>query len=160
MIDLEDLRKRPQAYQEAAKKKRIDISVEGFLNLDALRRDLIASVDDLRARRNSVSKRIPTMKKEEREAAVEEMRKLGEQLQGREEELARAEHAWKELLLQIPSIPLDRVPVGKDDTENVEIRRWGKVPTFSFTPRDHTELGEALDIIDIPRGVKVAKSRF
>jgi seryl-tRNA synthetase len=160
MIDIEDLRKRPKAYQEAAKKKRIEISIEGFLKLDELRRDLTKFVDDLRAKRNSVSKRIPTMKKDEKETAVEEMRTLGEELKEKEEQLARTEHAWKELLLQMPSIPLDRVPVGKDDTENVEIRTWGEIPTFSFEPRDHVALGEALDIIDIPRGAKVSGSRF
>jgi seryl-tRNA synthetase len=159
MIDLTDLRTRPADYQDAATKKGIDISIEGFLKLDELRRELQQYVDDMRAQKNSVSKRIPAMKEGERKEAMGDMKKLSETLKEKEGELKRTEESWQEMQLMLPSIPLPSVPVGKDDTGNVETRKEGEIPTFDFEPKDHVTLGEELDIIDIPRGVKVSGAR-
>lgn len=159
MIDLSDLRARPAAYQDAATKKGIDISIEGFLKLDDLRRDLQQLVDTMRAQKNSVSKRIPAMKDTEREEALEEMKSLSISLKEKEEELRTTEESWRAMQLQLPTIPLDAVPVGKDEHDNVEVRKEGSIPTFNFKPKDHITLGEDLDIIDIPRGVKVSGTR-
>ena len=159
MIDLQDLRARPEAYADAAKKKRIKVDVKNFLKMDQARKDLTLIVDDMRAKRNSVSKRIPTMKGEEKETALKEMKELGDTLKKKEEELGKIEEEWVQTQLLLPSIPLDSVPVGKDDTENVELRMWDKQPSFDFDPKDHITLGEALDIIDIERGVKIAGAR-
>ena len=159
MIDLQDLRARPAAYQDAAKKKGIDISIEGFLKLDDLRRELRQFVDDMRAQKNSVSKRIPAMKDSERTEALKEMKKLSESLKEKEEELRIAEESWQEMQLQLPAIPHEDVPVGKDERDNVEVRGEGSLPKFTFTPKDHVTLGEELNIIDIPRGVKVSGTR-
>lgn len=164
MIDLDDLRKRPAAYQDAAKKKRIDVSVEDFLKLDEKRRTLQAEGDDMRATKNATSKKIPTMSKEEREAALTQMKDMAEHLKETEEALEAVEREWHTTMLLLPSVPLDRVPVGKDDTENVEIRTWGDPSTAlrvaAEAAKDHVTLGEALEIIDIPRGVKIGGSRF
>ncbi len=164
MIDLQDLRKRPDAYQEAADKKRIKISMKEFLALDEKRRELITQVDGMRATKNEVSKNVPNMQGEDKQKAIAEMKALGEELKKKEEELAALEPQWIHLQLLMPGIPLDRVPVGKDDTENVEIRRWGDPSTAlrvtADAVKDHVKLGEELDIVDIPRGVKVAGSRF
>ncbi|MEK7591117.1 MAG: serine--tRNA ligase [Patescibacteria group bacterium] len=159
MIDLNDLRARPDAYADAAKKKRMAVDIKKFLALDQLRKDLLVAVEDMRAKKNSVSKRVPVMKGKEKEEAIKEMKELDRNLEAKEEELTRTESGWQEMQLFLPSIPLDSVPVGKDDTENVKLRTWGEVPTFDFEPKDHIALGEALDIIDIPRGVKIAGSR-
>ncbi len=160
MIDLQDLRARPAAYADAAKKKRVNVDIDGFLKLDELRRELVNFVETMRAEKNSVSKSIPQMKGAEKDQAVADMKALGDRMKEKEEELTRVDSAWSEMQLQIPSIPLDRVPVGKDDTENVEIRKHGTIRTFDFEAKDHVALGEDLDIIDIPRGVKVGGSRF
>ncbi len=160
MIDLADLRSRPEAYADAAKKKRIQVDVPAFIKLDELRRELVGLVEQMRGEKNSVSKRVPSMKGEEKAQALKDMKALSERLKEKEEELTKVEVEWSRQQLLIPSVPLDRVPVGKDDTENVEIRKWGTLPKFSFEPKDHVTLGEQLDIIDIPRGVKVAGSRF
>ena len=125
MIDLQDLRARPAAYQDAAKKKGIDISIEGFLKLDDLRRELRQFVDDMRAQKNSVSKRIPAMKDSERTEALKEMKKLSENLKEKEEELHITEGSWQEMQLQLPAIPHEDVPVGKDERDNVEVRGEG-----------------------------------
>ncbi len=160
MIDLKDLRTRPDAYAKAAKDKRINVSVEEFLKLDDTRRELIPAVEQMRARKNEVSKLVPSLKGTEKETTIAEMKGLNEELKKKEDELARVEEKWKLLQLQLPSVPLPEVPVGKDDTENVELRTWGTVRTFDFEPKDHVALGESLDIVDIPRGVKVGGSRF
>ncbi|OGJ59603.1 serine--tRNA ligase [Candidatus Peribacteria bacterium RIFCSPHIGHO2_01_FULL_51_9] len=159
MIDLDDLRARPKDYQKAAKNKGIDVSIDGFLTLDARRREITKRVEEGRARKNSVSKRIPTMQDAEKKVALAEMKTLAEELKTQEEDLKRTEDAWWEMQLMLPTIPLEGTPIGKDESGNVEIERWGDVPAFGFDPRDHVSLGEALDIIDIPRGVKVSGAR-
>ncbi len=159
MIDLDDLRQRPAAYKKAAKDKRINIDVDAFLELDQQRRDLQKKVDDMRAEQNAVSKKIPTMKGDEKESALAEMKKLSTSLKEQDESFKKIQGEWEELQYMLPAIPLDSVPVGKDDKENVEVRRWGDQPTFKFEPKDHVALGEALDIIDLPRGAKVSGAR-
>ena len=159
MIDLDDLRARPADYQDAAKKKGIDISIEKFLKLDDARKELLQSVEDMRAEKNSVSKKIPAMKESERKNAMEDMKKLSDTLKKKETELKKAEEGWQEMQLQLPAIPHKDAPVGKDEGGNMEVRKEGDLPTFDFEPKDHVTLGEELDIIDIPRGVKVSGSR-
>lgn len=159
MIDLNDLRSRPELYQDAAANKRIKVDVLAFLKLDEERRRLIQHVDEMRANKNAVSKEVPTMKGKEREKAIADMKGVGEKLKIAEEKLAAIEKEWNLTLLLMPGIPLSKVPVGKDDSENVEVRKVGKIPTFDFDIKDHVTLGTDLDILDIPRGVKVAGSR-
>ena len=159
MIDPQDLRQRPDAYKDAVKKKRLKVSVDEWLKTDEARRDLLKLVEDMRAEKNSVSKRVPGMKGTEKETAVRDMKALSEKLKRHEGDLTATEVAWQSLLDRMPGIPLPQVPVGKDDTENREIRKWGKLPQFAFEPKDHVALGEELDIIDISRGVKIAGAR-
>ncbi len=159
MIDIQDLRKRPAAYKDAAKKKYIKVDIDAFLKLDESRLTLLKEVEDMRGKKNAVSKQVPAMKGDEKTKVVAEMKTLSEKLKEKEGELTLAEAKWNDLLLHVPSIPLDSVPEGKDDTENREVRTWKNIPTFPFEPLDHVALGEKLDIIDIPRGVKIAGSR-
>lgn len=160
MIDLDDLRVRPQAYADAAKKKRIDVSVDDFLTIDTERRTLVKAVDDMRAEQNTVSKKIPQMKGVEKDEALAAMKTLSADLKKKEQELEVLTAEWKQTQLLFPSIPLPQVPLGKDDSENTELRTWGEIPSFDFEPKDHVALGEELDIVDIARGVKIGGSRF
>ena len=159
MIDLQDLRSRPDAYQKAAQDKGIDISVQDFLKIDDQRKSLQKDVDDMRAQKNEVSKKVPTLSGDEKDQAIAQMKELNETLNTKEDLLKDIEPEWKSMQLRFPSVPLDRVPLGKDDTENVEIRTVGDVPSFDFDIKDHITLGQDLDLIDIPRGVKIAGSR-
>lgn len=164
MIDLQDLRRRPEAYVEAAAAKRTRFDIPAFLQLDERRRALVARVEEMRAEKNSASKEIPTLKGAEKEERLAAMKTLSTTLKEAEEELKQIDKEWQMGLLRIPNIPLPEVPVGKDDTENRESRKWGD-PSDVLTvkpadAKDHVTLGTALDIIDIPRGVKVAGSRF
>ncbi|MFH0770064.1 MAG: serine--tRNA ligase [Candidatus Peregrinibacteria bacterium] len=159
MIDLDDLRKRPDAYQKAANQKKIDVSIGKFLKIDAERRELQSRMDDLRSRKNAVSKKIPAMKGKEKETALADMKKLSEKLKNMEAEGAKTEELWKEMQLLLPAIPLPHVPVGNDERENKEVKKWGTPRTFPFEPKDHVAIGEALGILDISRGVKIAGAR-
>ncbi len=159
MIDLNHLRTHPELYERAAKSKRIDVDIHQFLKVDTHYRDLLKAVEDARAEQNSVSKRMPNMKGEEKETAMTEMKKLSKGLKEKEEELKNAEIAWREMQLLLPSLPLPSVPVGETEKDNTEAHAWGDPPKFSFEPKDHVTLGEALDILDIPRGVKIAGAR-
>ena len=159
MIDLCDLRERPQAYQDACVKKGITFDVEAFLALDADVRELKGRVEALRARQNAFSKELPKLSGEEKPKKLAEMKEVAAKLKSEGERLRALEEKFNTDQLLIPGIPLARVPVGKDDTENVEVRRWGEPPAFSFKARDHVELGRLLDILDIERGVKIAGAR-
>ena len=159
MIDLNDLRRRPDAYQDAAVKKHIKIDVHAFLALDARRREMLQSVEEMRSTKNAVSKKVPMLKSDEKAAVLKEMKELSDKLKKEEEELTAAEKEWNHLQLLLPSVPLPNVPVGKDDTENREVRKWGEPAAFKFDPLDHVQLGESLGILDIARAVKIAGSR-
>lgn len=159
MIDLQDLRARPEAYQTAADNKNIKVNVAHFLGLDEKRRSLTQVVDEMRAQKNSVSKQVPTLTGDEKAKVIADMKVLSEELKGKEDELTTLEVEWNTMLLQMPTIPHASVPIGKDDKGNVEARKQGEVPSFDFPIKDHQELGELLDIIDVPRGVKIAGSR-
>lgn len=160
MLDLDLVRKDPASYQTACKNKNIKLDVKAFLKLDDERRAKMVAVQAMQADRNAVSKQVPTIKdKTEKENVIAKMKLLGETLKEAEAELSDIEKDWMTLQLQLPSVPLESVPVGKDDSENVELRTHGKIPTFTFEPKDHVTLGTELDIIDIPRGVKIAGSR-
>ncbi len=159
MIDLNDLRSRPDAYSDAAKKKRIAVDIPAFLKLDDERKSLLKDVEDMRGKKNAVSKEVPKLKGPEKEKVIAEMKTLSDELKKKEEKLSAIETQWMHQQLLLPSIPLPSVPVGKDDTENKEIRKEGILPTFDFTPLDHVTLGEKLDILDIARGVKIAGAR-
>ncbi|TSC97684.1 MAG: seryl-tRNA synthetase [Candidatus Peregrinibacteria bacterium Greene1014_49] len=159
MIDLDDLRARPDVYQDAAKKKNIAVSIVDFLKLDQKRRELQKEVDGMRSTQNTTSKKMPSLKGDEKNAVLAEMKTLSAKVKEGEERLKALETEWRSMQYMLPAIPLDTVPVGKSDKENVESKRVGAEKKFSFTPKDHVTLGEALDIIDIPRGAKVSGAR-
>jgi seryl-tRNA synthetase len=173
MIDIKDLRERPDVYRAAAANKRIAVDIDRLLELDSQYRALSTRKQNLTAEKNAISKQIgPLMGKlkkaqgAEKEALEAELHNL----QVRPAQLKHEEQALEAQLAELsPQIddllyraaqPADTdVPVGKDDSENVELRQWGKVREFDFTPKDHITLGQELGMIDIERGVKLAGSR-
>jgi seryl-tRNA synthetase len=159
MLDIAFIREFPDLVKAGAKKKRIQVDVNRLLDVDRQRRGLITEIEQLRAERNRKSKLVSSLPPSEREALLAETRGLTEQLRYSETALAPLEAEFEHLMLQVPNVPAADVPEGLTDADNVEIRRWGEPPTFSFTPRDHVELGEALDLIDIKRAVRIAGTR-
>ena len=159
MIDLHDFRERPEAYKEACKKKGINFDIDSFLKLDEQVRELQQSEEALRAEQNAANKEIKKLDGEERQARLAGMKDLSSKLKAASAKHKEVKEEWEKLRLFLPSIPLDKVPVGKDDSENVEIRKHGEIPEFSFEAKDHVELGKVLDLFDIERGVKIAGAR-
>lgn len=159
MIDLQDLRARPDAYEKAAKDKNLKIDLDRFFELDDKRKELIPAVEDKRAKQNEANALIPKLEGEEKAKKLAELKVESGKLKVAEAELKELEAEWKNMQYTFPSVPLDSVPVGKDDKENVEVRKEGKLPTFDFEPLDHVTLGENLDIIDLPRAAKISGAR-
>jgi seryl-tRNA synthetase len=159
MLDAKFIRAHPELVKSGAQKKRIDCDVDGFLVLDQERREVGQRVDDLRARQKSAGKTIAEAAPAERPRLAEEQRALKAELKGLEERLAETEARQKELWIRIPNVPAADVPEGKDDTQNVEVRRVGTPPTFDYQPRDHSELGSRQGWLDVEAGARLAGSR-
>jgi seryl-tRNA synthetase len=159
MLDITFIREFPDLVKAGARKKRIQVDVDRLLEVDRQRRSLITDIEQLRAERNRQSKLVSTLPASGREAILAETRALTAQLRLREAALAPLEAEFEQLMLQVPNVPAPDVPEGLTDADNVEIRRWGELPTFAFTPRDHIELGEILDLIDVKRAVRIAGTR-
>jgi seryl-tRNA synthetase len=141
-----------------------DWDFDRFIALDDQRRELIAEVESRQAVRNDLSRRIgelmKTGQRDEAEAAKERVRAVNEEIAGIDARRTEVEAEVREMLLTIPNIPHESVPAGADESDNVEVRRWGTPPAFDFEPVAHWDLGPDLGVIDFERGVKLAKSRF
>ena len=159
MISIELIRNDPDAVRDAMKKRGDDVPLERILQLDGLRRSAIAEGDVLRAQRNDVSRQLGQMKERPPEL-IEEMREVGNKIKTLEDTVRDVEAEINALLLTIPNIPRDAVPIGEDETSNVVERVEGVLPSFSFEPKPHWDLGVELDIIDLERGAKLSGSRF
>lgn len=160
MIDIQDLRARPDTYQDAANNKGIKLSIKDILSLDAQRREILPKVEEMRAQKNKVSKAIPGLKAEERDLAIKDMKVLDGEMKVLEEQLTKVEEEWNEQLKRVPNLPLPHVPVGHSEEENKVIRTVGKPRKFDFPVKDHVALGKELDIIDIEQAAVVSGSRF
>lgn len=164
MLDARFVRENLDLVRASVENRRGMWDFERFMALDEERRRLIGEVESRQARRNEVSKEIGAlMQAGERDAAEkrkEEVRVVNEEIAVDEELLGTVDADVRELLLTLPNIPHESAPVGADETENVEVRRWGTPPAFGFEPKAHWDLGPELGVIDFERGVKLAKSRF
>jgi seryl-tRNA synthetase len=164
MLDIELLRKNPEFVKERLRLRKEDYPklVDEALKLDEERRSILRELEALRAERNALSKEIGKRKsKGEQTAELEgKVKEIKEKIEGLEDKLSKVEEQLKRVMLSIPNIPHQSVPVGKDETENVEVRRWGVPRDFDFEPKAHYEIGEALGILDFERGASLAGSRF
>lgn len=160
MIDLKKLRENRAEYEAGFKKKQADIDVDKVLELDEKHRELIQEVEKMRAEKNAVSKEIAGLDGAVRDAKIKEMKELGEKLDASEAELNKIFEQLKGLTDAIPNPPHESVPEGRDEEDNEVIKTLGKVPKFDFEPRDHLELGEMLDVIDMETGAKTSGARF
>lgn len=161
MLDLNLIREKPDLIKAALVALNTEAPIDQILSLDARRRGLLTKVETLRARRNAVSKEISQLKDPDaRQAKIEEMRAVGNQIQDLESELKAVETDLYEALLQVPNLPAPDVPIGPDESHNQLIRQVGQPRAFDFEPLPHWDLGPALDIVDFERGVKLSGSRF
>lgn len=154
MLDVNFIRENPDKVKEGIIKKGYNPElVERVLELDKRRRELLGKTEELRAERNRISKQQTTNNKQRGRGIKEELRQL-------EPDLNKTTAQYETALQEIPNLPLEDVPEGKDESDNKVVRRWGEPPKFDFNPRDHLELGEALGIIDVERAAKVSGTRF
>ncbi len=164
MLDARFVRENPDAVRAAMRSRNSDWDVDAFLALDEERRRLIGEVEALQARRNESSKTIGALMRDgrgdEAEAAKDEVRIVNDSIAALEGSMADVDGRVRELLMTAPNLPDASVPVGADETGNVEVRRWGTPRAFTFEPKAHWDLGPELGIIDFERAVKLAKSRF
>ncbi|MDI6712567.1 MAG: serine--tRNA ligase [Anaerosomatales bacterium] len=164
MLDAKFVRENIDLVRQALANRGADWPLERFVELDAERRRLITETESRQAARNAASKEIGALMKAGDHAAAEqrkeEVRRLNEEIAELDAALAEVDAATRDLLLAIPNLPHESVPVGPDESGNVEVRRWGTPPEFDFEPKAHWDLGPELGVIDFERGVKLAKSRF
>lgn len=162
MINIDLIRETPDVVRAGMKKRGIDPAPVGdAVKFDARRRQLLVEVEGLKSERNTGSKEIGRTKDpDERQTKIEAMQKLGEQIDELNAELREVEEGLHAVMAIIPNIPLDIVPEGFTEEDNIEVRRWGEHPEFDFEPKAHWDLGPDLDIIDFERGVKLSGTRF
>ncbi len=162
MLDINLIRDDPQLVKKSLRDRQMDPAlVDQVIDLDLERRKILAEVKSLKADRNRVSKEIGRSKDAgERQAKIEAMRQVGEQINALDERLRQVDPELENALASVPNIPDPRVPIGKDDHDNIVLRTEGKIPEFDFTPLPHWDLAPALGILNFEQGVKLTGSRF
>ena len=162
MLDIKFVKENLAAVQEMLKNRQNKTSLDGFEQLEEKRRAILAEVEALKNKRNTVSKQVGLMKKngENTDAIFAEMRQVGEQIDKLDAELKQVETDLREIMLRIPNMPKDDVPIGVDENDNPEKRRFMEPTKFNFEPKAHWDLGADLDIIDAERAAKVTGARF
>ncbi len=161
MLDLELIRERPDFVKAQIARLHVDAPIDEILALDARRRSLLTELEGLRAQVNATSKQIArTGDPAQRQALIDQVRVWKERIPALEQEVRVVEEALEQRMLEVPNLPHEAVPDGLDERDNVVVRTVGEPRVFDFPPKPHWELGAALDILDIERGVKIAGSRF
>ena len=164
MLDIKVIRTNPDMVKEAMKKrnKDMDAQVDEIIAIDAQRRELSAQADAMKNEQNIASKQIPQIKKEGGDISeiMAKMNEIKDKLKSIDATISELEAKQKDLILGFPNIPNESVPVGKDDTENVEIRRFGEPRKFDFEPKAHWDIGADLGILDPETAAKVTGARF
>ncbi len=164
MLDIKIIRENPDKVKAALKTRNADYDeyIDSILEIDEKRRKLSTETDNLKAEQNRVTKQIPIMKKngENTDAVMAEMKEISEKIKTDNAVISELEAKQKDTLLRIPNIPSDTTPVGKDDSENVEIRKWGEPSAFDFEPLAHWDIGKNLNILDPETAAKVTGARF
>ena len=162
MLDIKILRQEPERIKEALKKRNNDLDIEPAIELDKKRREILQDVEAKKAKQNEISKKIPQMKKNGEDTApiFADMKKLSEEIKADDEKVRGIDEELRNYMLRIPNIPSDKAPVGSDDSDNVEIRRWGEPRKFDFDAKAHWDIGTNLDILDFERGTKISGTRF
>ncbi len=154
MLDINFIRNNPEKIKEACEKKQVKVDVDKIIELDKNMRGFLTNIETMRAEQNKISKAGAS------EENIEKAKILKHKIKVNEERFEQFKNELWPLLMMLPNIPFDDVPVGKDDSQNVIVRQIGKKPKFNFSVKDYMQIGESLDLIDTERAGKVAGSRF
>ena len=162
MLAREYLREHADEYRVALKNRGASADLDRVLELDAERRRSIARVETLKNQRNVASQEIAALKKNKQDASaqIEAMKRVGDEIKELDAKLAEIEHRLSALELELPNVPHESVPIGRDETANRVERTWGEKPKFDFQPKPHWDIGEALGILDFDRAAKITGARF
>ena len=159
MIDIKQIRDNPQIFIDAAKVKKITADIDRLLEVDAKLIENKQKLQGIATEKNRIGKQIPKLDPDQKKEALATLSKLKKDETDYNEAIKTLQPEFDALMGQVPQPAAAEVPVGLDDTENVELRKWGTIREFDFEPKDHMQLAEALDIVDVPRGVKLAGTR-
>jgi seryl-tRNA synthetase len=162
MLDAKFVRENIEIIKESLRNRNYALSLDEFLKFEEQRRSLLKEAEELRNRRNVVSEEIGRLRIEKQDASnlIDEMKLVSDKIKAFDAQLKMLEENTNEFLLNMPNVPHHSVPVGKDETGNVEIRRWGEPRQFDFEPLNHWDIGAILDILDFDRASKIAGARF
>ncbi|HXG13504.1 MAG TPA: serine--tRNA ligase [Candidatus Nitrosotenuis sp.] len=162
MLDPKLIKEKPEIIRKMLQDRRVEFDLDGLVELDAKRRELIIKTDELRKKKNQVSIEISAKKKSGQDASdsISQMQTVSAELAALEAEQFKVEAQYNKLALSIPNLIHESVPIGPDESANKEIRRWGEVPKFDFKVKDHIDISQSLDLVDLERAAKVAGARF
>ncbi len=162
MLDLRFVREHLDQVEQMIKNRQLDFDLSEFKKLDEERRKILREVEELKHQRNKTSQDIANLKKQGKKAdhLIEQMREVSQKIKQMDETLSRIEEEFKSILLQIPNMPHESVPIGADESDNPVVKTWGKPPEFDFTPKPHWEIGEQLGILDFERAARMTGARF
>ena len=160
MLDIKFIRENPDLIKDAARKKRIDFTVDELLVAETKRVELLKEVEDMRAEQNSFTDKIARATDQaERQGMIDQMKSFKETVATKEEELKGVMESWRLLMLQVPNVPDITVPEGESDAQNLEVKKWGEPAKFDFPAQSHIDLMVKHDMVDFERGTKVAGFR-
>ena len=162
MLEIKWIRNNIEEVKAFLVNRNNDFDVDRIVILDEEKRSLLTETENLKAQRNEGSRKVAEAKASGQDADVlmEEMKNLGQMVKENDSKIAEIDQELQSLLLQMPNRPHDSVPVGKDENDNMEVRKWGTPKEFVFEPQAHWDIGEKLGILDFEKGVSLAESRF
>ncbi|MCH1519631.1 MAG: serine--tRNA ligase [Nitrosopumilus sp.] len=162
MLDPKLIKEKPEVIKDMLKARSVEFDLEGLINSDQKRREFITKTDELRKKKNQVALNISEKKKkgEDISSILAEMKSVSEQLSKLEVEQNNIEKKYLKLATSIPNLIHESVPIGEDEESNKEIKKWGNIPEFDFKIKDHIDISEDLDLVDLERAAKVAGARF
>ena len=162
MLDPKLIKEKPEVIKNMLKARSVEFDLEGLINSDQKRREFITKTDELRKKKNQVALNISEKKKkgEDISSILAEMKSVSEELSKLEVEQNNIEKKYLKLATSIPNLIHESVPIGEDEESNKEIKKWGNIPEFDFKIKDHIDISEDLDLVDLERAAKVAGARF
>jgi seryl-tRNA synthetase len=159
MIDIKQIRENPQKFKDACEAKKFAADIDKLIEVDSALKTIKQKLQDISTDKNRIGKSIPNLSADEKQSALSKLTQLKLDEAKYSDELGKLQPQFDQIMQQVPQPADDDVPLGKDDTENTEIRKEGKIRQFDFEPKDHVQLGLALGMMDIERGVKLAGTR-
>ncbi len=162
MLDPKLLKEKPELVRKMLRDRNVEFDLDSLVRLDSKRREMIIKTDELRIKIITVSLVIASKKKAGQDAAsaISQMQQVSQELAALESEQLKVESEYNKLALSIPNLVHESVPIGPDDSANIEIRKWGQIPKFDFQIKDHIDISQGLDLVDLERAAKAAGARF